>query len=78
MLIQINVLLMKNVNYNLVKLLHSTLDDIWRLEKFYVEDAKKAGCHSKTALEKILENKREHARMLREEIKMRMDAGIFD
>lgn len=34
---------MKNYNYNLVKLLHTSLDALWRLEKFYLRDAK-AGC----------------------------------
>ncbi|OGY42359.1 MAG: hypothetical protein A2Y82_04305 [Candidatus Buchananbacteria bacterium RBG_13_36_9] len=32
---------MKNINYNLVKMLHSKLDDLWRIEKFYLRDAKK-------------------------------------
>ncbi|MDP3985146.1 MAG: hypothetical protein Q8P82_00110 [bacterium] len=34
---------MKNFNYNLVKLLHTSLDAQWRLDNFYVRDAK-AGC----------------------------------
>ena len=35
---------MKNENYNLIKTLHNTLDDLWRIEKFYIRDAKKAKC----------------------------------
>jgi len=69
---------MKNINYDLLKLLHSTLDNIWRLENYYVNDSKEAKCHSVTALEKILEDERKHAEMLQQELKMRMDAGIFD
>jgi len=69
---------MKNINYDLLKMLHGTLDSIWRLEKFYVKDADAAKCHSKGALQKILEDERVHAKMLHEEIKARMNANIFD
>ncbi len=69
---------MKNINYDLLKLFHSELDNIWRLEKHYVNDSKEAKCHSVDALEKILEDEKRHAEMLKDEIKMRMDAGIFD
>ena len=69
---------MKNINYDLLKLLHSKLDSAWRLEKYYVNDSKEAKCHSVGALEKILEDDKRHIDMLKEEIKMRMDAGIFD
>ena len=69
---------MKNINYDLIKLLHTTLDAIWRLERHYVEDAEKVNCHSVTALKQILENEKKHAEMLREEIKMRIGAGVFD
>ncbi|TAL19389.1 hypothetical protein EPN90_03510 [Patescibacteria group bacterium] len=37
---------MRNENYNLLKLLHNSLDDQWRLEKHYLKDAKKCGCKS--------------------------------
>lgn len=69
---------MKNVNYNLIKLLHSTLDIIWRIEKHYLKDAEEASCHSVAALESILANEKNHAAMLKSEIKMRLDAGVFD
>lgn len=69
---------MQNINYDLVKLLHATLDTIWRLKQHYVQDAEGAKCHSVPALKEILEDEQRHARMLRDEIKMRMDAGIFD
>jgi len=69
---------MKNINYDLIKLLHTTLDTIWRLENHYIEDAEKVKCHSVPALKQILEDAKRHAEMLREEIKMRMEAGVFD
>ena len=69
---------MKNINYDLIKLLHTTLDTIWRLERHYVEDAEKVNCHSVSALKQILEDEKKHAETIREEIKMRIDAGVFD
>ena len=69
---------MKNINYDLLKMMHAKLDAIWRLEKFYINDANVAKCHSKGALEKILEDEREHVKMLHEEIRARMNANIFD
>lgn len=68
---------MKNINYDLIKLLHMALDDIWRLEKYYVKDAKTAKCHSVKALQRMLEQKQKDAQDLVNEIKMRMDAGTF-
>ena len=69
---------MKNINYDLVKLLHTTLDTIWRLENHYIKDSEEAKCHSVSALKRILEDEKKHAEMLREEIKMRIEAGVFD
>ena len=68
---------MNNINYDLVKLLHTTLDTIWRLENHYLKDAEEATCHSVPALKKILAQENEHAKMISEEIKMRMNAGVF-
>jgi len=69
---------MKNVNYNLIKSLHNALDDLWRLEKFYVRDAKAAKCHSMGGMKKMVETRKKEADMMLKEIKMRIDAGIFD
>ena len=71
-------LIMKNINYDLVKLLHMKLDSVWRLEKFYVRDANDAKCHSIPALEKILEDDKKHVKMLQEELKGRVKADVFD
>jgi len=69
---------MQNVNYNLLKMLHNTLDDIWRLEKYYVRDAKKAKCHSQAALKEMLKNEKKHAEALKKEIAARVKAGKFN
>ena len=69
---------MKNINYDLVKLLHMKLDGVWRLEKFYIRDANEAKCHSVPALEKMLADDKRHVEMLQEEIKGRIKAGVWD
>lgn len=69
---------MRNVNYNLIKLLHTTLDTIWRLENYYIKDAGEAKCHSLACLQEMLETEKKYAQALREEIKMRIEAGVFD
>ncbi|OGM94865.1 hypothetical protein A2524_00200 [Candidatus Wolfebacteria bacterium RIFOXYD12_FULL_48_21] len=69
---------MKNINYDLLKLLHTKLDTVWRLEKHYIEDADKAQCHSIGAMKQILEEDKKQIAMLNEEIKMRMDAEEWD
>ena len=69
---------MKNINYDLVKLLHIKMDVVWRLEKFYINDANEAKCHSVPALEKMLEDERAHVKALQEEIKGRVKADVFE
>lgn len=69
---------MKNVNYNLTKLLLSKMDNVWRLENYYVRDSIKAKCHSVPALEEILEDERKHVELLRKEIVSRAKKDIFD
>lgn len=69
---------MQNINYDLLKLLHGTLDNVWRLEKYYVNDAEAAKCHSLPFMKQMLETEKKHAEQLQAEIKMRMDAGVFN
>jgi len=69
---------MKDINYDLVKLLHRKLDTVGRLEKHYIKDAEEAKCHSVPALKKILEEEKRHAKVLAEEISMRSNDGKFD
>jgi hypothetical protein len=69
---------MKDINYDLVKLLHKKLDTIVQLERHYIKDAEEAKCHSVDALKQILEEERAHAEVLAQEISMRSDAGKFN
>ena len=69
---------MKDINYDLVKLLHKKLDTIAQLERHYIADAEKAKCHSVDALRRILEDERAHAEVLAQEISMRSEAGKFN
>ncbi len=69
---------MKNINYDLLKLLHTKLDTVWRLEKHYIGDAEVAKCHSVKAMEAMLEEEKKQIETLNKEIRMRMDAGEWD
>lgn len=69
---------MKDINYDLVKLLHQKLDTIGQLERHYINDAIKEKCHSVDALKRILEEERVHAELLAQEISLRNEAGIFN
>ncbi|HEU4715276.1 MAG TPA: hypothetical protein VFS14_00410 [Candidatus Saccharimonadales bacterium] len=69
---------MKDINYDLVKLLHKKLDTIAQLERHYINDAVKAKCHSAEALRRILEDERAHVEVLAQEISMRSEAGKFN
>ena len=46
---------MKNENYNLLKMLHNTLDDLWRIEKYYSKDAQKSKCKNCQALYRTMQ-----------------------
>lgn len=69
---------MENINYDLTKLLHTTLDTVWRLENHYLADAKKANCKSVSVLEQILADEKKHAEMISQAIKERANAEIFN
>jgi len=60
---------MKNINYNLIKLLHGKLDDLWRIEKFYLKDAQKAKCgNCQKILKEIQKGTKRHLEILVKEI----------
>jgi len=59
---------MKNHNYNLVKLLHSALDNIWRIEKHYADDVEGQSCKCSGILDQIKKDSKRHADMLLAEI----------
>lgn len=69
---------MKNINYDLIKTLHNKLDNIWRIENYYLKDADKAKCHSVPAWKKILKEEKKHADILKHEIELRVKANVFD
>ncbi|KAA0207060.1 hypothetical protein EDM68_00500 [Candidatus Uhrbacteria bacterium] len=68
---------MQNINYDLIKMLHGKLDNAWRIEKYYLDDATKAKCHSVPVWERMLAQEKKDIEDLISEIKMRMDAGAF-
>jgi hypothetical protein len=67
---------MKNQNYNLVKLLLSKLDTVWRIEKHYLNDVEDDSC--KEVLNKILEDDKRHIELLKAEISSHIKEGKFD
>lgn len=70
---------MKNANYNLIKVLLSELDDAWRIEKHYLDDAKEFGCADcQSILKQIHEDTEKHINMLREEIAKHSQAENFE
>ncbi|MBU0624996.1 hypothetical protein KKF05_01495 [Patescibacteria group bacterium] len=69
---------MKNVNYNLAKLLLSKMDNVWRLENYYVRDAEAENCHSLAALREILQDEKRHIELLRQEVAKRCGSSKFD
>jgi hypothetical protein len=58
---------MKNHNYDLIKMLFAALDDSYRIEKYYLEDAKACpGCHE--AFSKMKTDIDRHIEMLKSEL----------
>ncbi len=69
---------MKNINYDLVKLLEMVSHVRWNLKKHYISDAKEAKCHSQPLLEKMDKDLEKYEESLMKELQMRVDAKIFD
>lgn len=70
---------MKNFNYNLVKMLHSKLDDLWRIEKFYLRDAKKSKSKSCEKLFKEMQKDlKKEVKLLQQEISRHVGHKKFD
>lgn len=60
---------MKNENYNLIKMLHNSLDDLWRVEKFYHRDSKKSKCTSCAGIYEMMKKDiKKHIDLLQKEI----------
>jgi len=59
---------MKNVNYNVIKLLHSALDSAWRIEKHYIKDAKGSKCGCGKLLKGMRADLERHVESLKKEL----------
>ena len=70
---------MRNFNYNLIKMLHGKLDDLWRIEKFYLRDAKASKSKScEKMLEVMHQDIKKHIAMLQKEIGRHVGNKKFD
>ncbi|MCX6745743.1 MAG: hypothetical protein NTX00_01865 [Candidatus Parcubacteria bacterium] len=70
---------MKNFNYNLIKMLHTKLDDLWRIEKFYLRDAKKSKSKSCEKLFKEMQKDlKKEIGLLKQEIARHLKNKQFD
>lgn len=59
---------MKNINYNVLKLLHNQLDDLWRIEKHYLKDAKGAKCGCLKILSSLRSDFKKNIEALKKEL----------
>ncbi len=64
---------MKNVNYNLMKLLHETQDNLWRIEQHYLRDADGAACDCGELLGSMRDQLLAQADALRAELASHME-----
>ncbi len=70
---------MTNANYNLIKFLYNTLDDLWRLEKYYIKDAEEEGCaRCKEIMESIRDDIKKHVALLKEELAVHVEEKRFE
>ena len=69
---------MKNINYNLVKMLHTKLDDLWRIENYYLRDAQKVKSTNCVKMFKVMQKDlKKHIEMLTVEIARHMKNKQF-
>jgi len=66
---------MKNLHYDLVKLLHSKLDNVWRLEKHYLKDAKEC-VRCRALFGKLLKAEKDGLEMLKKELTEHGKTGL--
>ncbi|MBD3359945.1 MAG: hypothetical protein GF365_04540 [Candidatus Buchananbacteria bacterium] len=70
---------MKNANYNLIKMLHNSLDDLWRLENFYIKDAKKIKCKGcQGVYEQMRVDLKKHINLLQDELAEHIKKDKFE
>ncbi len=69
---------MKNINYNLIKMLHTKLDDLWRIENYYLRDAQKSKSTSCVKMFKVMQKDlKKHIDLLTAEIGRHMKNKQF-
>jgi len=59
---------MKNINYNVLKLLHNQLDDLWRIERHYLKDAKGTRCSCSKLLQSMQKDMKRNIEALKKEL----------
>lgn len=59
---------MKNTNYNVLKLLHNQLDDLWRIERHYIKDAKGSRCNCPKILAHMQKQLKGNIELLKKEM----------
>ena len=65
---------MKNANYNVLKLLHNQLDDLWRIEKHYLKDAENLDCGCPKILEEMRSDMKKNIDKLKAELDKHLKA----
>ncbi len=68
---------MKNCNYNLLKVLHGKLDNVWRIEKHYLGDAGGLDCDCGNILKNIVDDDRKHIAQLEKELARHISDKTF-
>ena len=61
---------MKNINYDLNKILHLKMKMAWFLEKHAIPDGEKCGCHSVKVLQKMLKQEESDIAAVKKDIYM--------
>lgn len=59
---------MKNANYNAIKLLHLTLDNLWHIEQHYLNDAEGLSCKCGELLSELQTDLQKHVELLKGEL----------
>lgn len=68
---------MKNYNYDIIKMLFASLDDSWRIEKYYLEDTKDCP-QCREVFKKMKGDIDGHIEMLKGEMERHVKEGNFE
>lgn len=69
---------MKNTNYNVLKLLHIELDNLWRIERYYLKDSKLAKCKCPKLLAMMRRDYKKHIQALKKELGLHWKMSKLD